>query len=65
MYRGHVGSSMYSFKVTKMMRKKASPDNYELTEEEREKIRQHNLNNHKLSEKIRQKYQRKIEKDPK
>ena len=52
----------YVFRVTKEMRRNAPPDNYELTEEEREAIIQRNLNNPKVSEKIKQKYKRGIEK---
>ena len=54
-----MGSSMVAFKVTRKMRKNASPDNYELTEEEREAIIARNLSNSKISEETKKKYQRK------
>lgn len=57
--KGAIGSSMVAFKVTRKMRKNASPDNYELTEEEREAIIARNLSNSNISNKIKKKYQRK------
>lgn len=57
--KGAIGSSMVAFKVTRKMRKNASPDNYELTEEEREAIIARNLSNSNISKKIKKKYQRK------
>ena len=58
-HKGQMGSSMVSFKVTRKMRKKAPPDSYELTEEEREAIIARNLSNPKISEETKKKYQNK------
>ena len=58
-HKGQMGSSMVSFKVTRKMKKKAPPDSYELTEEEREAIIARNLSNPKISEETKRKYQNK------
>ena len=56
---GRGSSPMIAFKVTKKMRKNAPPDDYELTEEERNAIMEKNINNPKISETIKKRYQRK------
>lgn len=63
-HKGQMESSMVSFKVTKKMRKKAPPDNYELTEEERKAIIARNMASSKVSDKVRQRYEKSIGKAP-
>ena len=60
MYKGKVGTPMTTKRITKKKRDNAV-DNYDLTEEEAERIRQQNLSNRKLSAKTIEKLKRRME----